>query len=774
MNRQQMKWVLPASLSVLLCAASHTAEARSQDSAKKLYDAGQLAEAKEDIITAYEDYAQAFQKDPKDLRYKTAWQRTRFAAAAAHVSRGEKLRQQGDNSGALTEFVHALDVDPSNAVAQQDIQEIKKKLTIPFPDTETSVSPDEQSRVSDMGGPVLLKPISNEPLTLQMTEDSKIVYETVGKASGINVLFDPEYTSKRIQVSLANVSLRDALRILATLSGTFWHAITPNTIFVAADTRAKRQQLEDQAVQAFYLSNVSQQNDLNDIQTALRNLLPNARLYGVPSQNAIVMHGTPDELLLSQRLIEDLDKPRPEVVVDVSLIEVDRDRTRTIGLELPGSFGVALQPPNATSTTSSTTTTTTSGTTQNLTLNNLANLNGTEFAVTVGADTANLLLTDSNTKVLQNPTVRATDGQKADLKVGQRIPVATGSYQTGAATAVVSSLVNTQFQYLDVGVEIEITPTVHFNGDVTLKTKIVTSEEQSPVSIGGITEPVISQRTSEQTVRLKEGETNIMGGFLEKEDLTSVTGTPGLGEVPLLKYIFSSKTHEVIDDEIMFLITPHVVRAQRLNPLNLGAVDTGTGSNIDLRFVDSQGSAQASASPVLQLLPTVNSTHVGSPAIIPSQAQPSPVAPTPAAGAASAGMVVSMQIVPPAGPPKVGSTFQVAVRLTGGQDVFSIPMMMHYDATKLSLINVDAGDFFGRDGQTVALTHRDDGNGMLVIASSRPPGVAGVSGSGAVCILTFKAKAAGDVSIRLVRAAAKNSAQQSTEIAGSEALVHIS
>jgi general secretion pathway protein D len=774
MNRQQMKWVLPASLSVLLCAASHTAEARSQDSAKKLYDAGQLAEAKEDIITAYEDYAQAFQKDPKDLRYKTAWQRTRFAAAAAHVSRGEKLRQQGDNSGALTEFVHALDVDPSNAVAQQDIQEIKKKLTIPFPDTETSVSPDEQSRVSDMGGPVLLKPISNEPLTLQMTEDSKIVYETVGKASGINVLFDPEYTSKRIQVSLANVSLRDALRILATLSGTFWHAITPNTIFVAADTRAKRQQLEDQAVQAFYLSNVSQQNDLNDIQTALRNLLPNARLYGVPSQNAIVMHGTPDELLLSQRLIEDLDKPRPEVVVDVSLIEVDRDRTRTIGLELPGSFGVALQPPNATSTTSSTTTTTTSGTTQNLTLNNLANLNGTEFAVTVGAATANLLLTDSNTKVLQNPTVRATDGQKADLKVGQRIPVATGSYQTGAATAVVSSLVNTQFQYLDVGVEIEITPTVHFNGDVTLKTKIVTSEEQSPVSIGGITEPVISQRTSEQTVRLKEGETNIMGGFLEKEDLTSVTGTPGLGEVPLLKYIFSSKTHEVIDDEIMFLITPHVVRAQRLNPLNLGAVDTGAGSNIDLRFTDSQGSSQASAAPVLRVLPTVNSTHVGSPAIIPSQTQPSPVAPSPATGAASAGLVVSMQIVPPAAPPKVGSTFQVAVRLTGAQDVFSIPMMMRYDATKLSLINVDTGDFFGRDGQTVALTHRDDGNGMLVIASSRPPGVAGVSGSGAVCILTFKAKAAGDVSIRLVRAAAKNSAQQSTEIAGSEALVHIS
>jgi general secretion pathway protein D len=773
MNSRKVKWVLPTSLSVLLCMASHKVEARNQDSAKKLYDAGQLAEAKDDVIRAYEDYLQAFKKDPKDLRYKTAWQRTRFAAAAAHVSQGEQLRQQGDNSEALTEFVHALDIDPSNEVARQDIQEIKKKLSIPFPDKETSVSPDEQSEVSEMGAPVQLKPISSEPLTLHMAEDSKIVYETVGKASGVNVLFDPEYTSKRIQIDLANVSLRDALRILATVSGTFWHAVTPNTIFVAADTRAKRQQLEDQAVQAFYLSNVAQQNDLNDIQTALRNLLVNAKLYGVPSQNAIVIRGTPDELLLSQRLIEDLDKPRPEVVVDVSLIEVDRDRTRTIGLELPGSFGVALQPPNATSTSSTTTTSTTSttsGTSQNLTLNNLANLNGTEFAVTVGAATANLLLTDSNTKVLQNPTVRATDGQKADLKVGERIPVATGSYQTGAATAVVSSLVNTQFQYLDVGVEVEITPTVHFNGDVTLKTKIVTSEEQSPVMIGGISEPVISQRTSEQTVRLREGETNIMGGFLEKEDLVSVTGTPGLGEVPLLKYIFSSQTHEVIDDEIMFLITPHVVRSQRLNPLNLGAVDTGTGSNIELRFVDSQGSAQASASPVLQMLPTVNSTHVGSAAAtLLSQAQPSP-----AAGAASAELGLSMQIVPPATPPKAGSTFQVAVTLTGGKDVFSLPMMMHYDFSKLFLINVDTGDLLGRDGQTVALTHSDDGNGMLVIASSRPPGVAGVSGSGAVCILTFKAKAAGDAAITLVRAAAKNSAQQSTDIAGSQARVHIS
>ncbi len=309
------------------------------------------------------------------------------------------------------------------------------------------------------------------------------------------------------------------------------------------NTRAKRQELEEEAVQTFYLANTAQQNDLNDIQTALRNLLVNAKLYGVPSQSAIVMRATPDELLLAQKLINDLDKSRPEVVVDVALLEVNRDKTRTIGVQLPGSFSVQLQPPNATSTTSTQqrqpTTTTAAppppAPPTNLTLNNLAHLNATNFAVTVGQATANFLLSDSDTKVLQNPSIRATDGQKADLKIGERIPVATGSYQTGAATAVVSSLVNTQFTYLDVGVEIEITPIVHYDRDVTLKIKIVSSQENGSTNIGGITEPIISQRTADQVVRLKEGEVNILGGFLQKQDLITIGGTPYLGELPILK-----------------------------------------------------------------------------------------------------------------------------------------------------------------------------------------------------------------------------------------------
>jgi general secretion pathway protein D len=782
MNRRYKNWALCPVLTVLLLLClSPSSFARSTPKAKTLYAQGQLAETKDDPITAYEDYYQAWKLEPKNLRYKTAYERLRFTAASAHVSRGEKLLAQNDTTGALTEFLRALEIDPSNELAHQDILKTRDKVDSSSKrNQETSIPENKAEELTEVGSPVRLNPISNEPLTLRMTEDSKVIYQTVGKAAGINVLFDPEYTSKRIPVDIANVSLLDALRIVGVASGTFWHPVTSNTIFVAMNTRAKRQELEEEAVQTFYLANTAQQNDLNDIQTALRNLLVNAKLYGVPSQSAIVMRATPDELLLAQKLINDLDKSRPEVVVDVALLEVNRDKTRTIGLQLPGSFGVQLQPPNATSTTTTTgTTTTTTGTTTsstNLTLNNLANLNGTNFAVTVGAATANAMLSDSDTKVLQNPSIRATDGQKADLKVGSRIPVATGSYQTGAATAVVSSLVNTQFQYLDVGVEIEITPIVHYDRDVTLKIKLVNSTESGSTNIGGITEPIISQRTAEQVVRLKEGETSILGGFLQKEDLITIGGTPGLSELPILKYIFASNQHEVQDDEIIFMITPHVVRATEISPLNLQEIDTGTGTNVELRRISAPVHGQAGAvdglPPGLQPHPPVPPAGA-SPA---AAATPGSVAPSgspvPRATGSAPGSV-SLQIMPPSPAPKVGSTFKVAVNLSGGQDIFSVPMQLHYDNTKLALINVDTGDFLGHDGQAIALVHRDDGVGNVVISASRPPGVAGVNGSGTVCVLTFQANAGGDAALQIIRASAKNSAQQPFNIAGSQTVVHV-
>ena len=278
------------------------------DAAKSLYKQGQTAELHQDYEAAFNAYRKSSLEDPTDLRYKSACERTRPIVAEIHVKRGKVLRDSGNITGALTEFLRAVAIDPSNETAEQGIASLKGQISPSPRKADIPELPGEWKKLASLAGPVDLKPISNEPLTLHMIEDSKTVYESLSKAAGINVLFDPEYVSKRISIDLQNTSLEDALRIVATASGTFWKPVTGGTIFVAADTRSKRQQLEQEAVQVFYLANSTQQNDLTDVQTALRNVMTEAKLYGVQSQNAIVMRGTPDQLLLAQQLIDDLDK----------------------------------------------------------------------------------------------------------------------------------------------------------------------------------------------------------------------------------------------------------------------------------------------------------------------------------------------------------------------------------------------------------------------------------------------------------------------------------
>ncbi|HZB89044.1 MAG TPA: type II and III secretion system protein, partial [Terracidiphilus sp.] len=565
--------------------------AEHAQSAKSFYKEGQKAEAREDYDTAFQSYQHAYEISPKDIVYKEAYFRVRTEASAGHQLKGRKLFETGDEQGALIELLRATEIDPTNEAAQEEINRIRS-LHQEQPVAADAAIPSPAGNPEDVdtiAAPVRLRPITNEPLTLHMGADSKVVYQAVGKAAGVNVLFDPDYTGKNIQVDLNAVSLLDALRIIGTESNTFWRPITSNTIFVAANTTPKRRELEDVAVETFYLTNAWQQNDLNDVQTALRNVLtsPSFKDYGVASQNAIVARGTPDELLLAQKIIDDLDKARPEVVVDIAVLEVSKNWERTLGIALPTSAGVTLQPPNSTTSSSTTTTTTGTTTSSSPSLYNLAHLNSTEFAVNIGSATANALLTDSNTKTLQNPRIRSTDGQKSTLKIGSRIPIATGSFQSGVgAVAGVSPLAETQFQYIDIGVNIELTPTVHYNHDVTMKLAIEVSSESNNVTIEGVTEPIIAQKKTDQTIRLHEGEATILGGILEQQDIQSWTGIPGLSSIPFLKYLFGSKDHQKTDDEVVFLLVPHIVRSPYLTPQNLRPVDTGVGTSIELRHTE--------------------------------------------------------------------------------------------------------------------------------------------------------------------------------------------
>src|SRR5208337_4213489 len=455
------------------------------------------------------------------------------------------------------------------------------------------------------------------------------------------------------------------------------------------------------------------------------------------SQGAIVVRGTPDQVALAQKLVDDLDKAKPEVLIEVVVMQVSRDKSHTLGINPPTSVSVQLQPNISTTPTSSSTTTTTSTSTNpsGIDLNTLANLNATDFQVTIPQATATALLSDTNTKIIQNPQIRALDGQKATLKIGDRVPVATGSFQPGIGGVGINPLVNTQFQYLDVGVNIEITPRVHAGREISLKLSMDVSDVDSYVSIGGISQPVIGQRKIENEIRLKEGEVSLLGGMMEDSKTKALTGIPGLASIPILKYLFAQDTADHSTNEIVFVLVPHIVRGPDTSHGSSDMLDVGTANALSLRRSNTKAPAAPAAS-----------APASAPAAAPaSQGSPAPGGQPPAGqGAQNMGpaLLPANQVLPKpmaqnqpsAGngtflfdPPTLtqakGSTFTVNVMLSGGQNVYSVPVQLNYDPNQLEVLNVSNGGFLSQDGQLVTVAHREDtATGTMQITASRPPG----------------------------------------------------
>jgi general secretion pathway protein D len=745
---------------VLLLAVAVTL-AFAADGAKSLFQKGKDAEARQNYEQAYDFYKQAYGLKPQNLEFRAAYERLRFLAGASHVHRGQLLRESGQLEQALAEFQKAAEIDPSSFIAQQEAKHTKEMIEAgknPVPKASKVPSSGLRKRMEEAQGPVELATISNTPITIKSTEDSKVIYEIVGKLSGVNVLFDPDYTSRRIKIELNGVTLEEALEIVALESKTFWRPVTPNTIFVAADNPAKRKDLEQSVIKTFYMANLSQPTELQDVVNALRQILEVSRIQPLPSQGAIVVRGTPDQIALAEKLVDDLDKSKPEVIVDVAIMQVSRDKAHTLGINPPTSASVTLQP-NINTNTTSTTTTATSTTTNGISLNALGNLNATDFQVTISQATATALFSDSNTKLIQNPQIRSVDGQKASLKIGEKVPIATGSFQPGIGGVGINPLVNTQFQYLDVGVNIDITPKVHSGGEVTLKIEMDISSVTGQTSIGGITQPIIGQRKITNEVRLKEGEVNMLGGMMENQETKSLTGIPGLAQIPILKYLFGQTNTDHSETETVFAMIPHIVRARDVTDSNDRAIDVGTASTISLRHRSPQPaveSATPAATPGMTPAPSEN-------AAAPSGPQTgSPAAPA------------SFAFDPPSITQKAGATFTVNVMLSGAQNAYSVPLQVSYDPKVLQVVNVSNGSFLSQDGQAVALVHRDDDStGTLQITATRPPGAPGVSGQGAVVTLTFMAKAPGQSLLTILRGGARDPNMQALPVAGAAATVQI-
>jgi len=758
----------PATLLFVVLAITLPAAA---DKAHTLWNRGRDAEQRQDYEKAYDYYQEAFSLKPKDLRYRTAYEHIKFLASASHVHRGQLLRDSGKLDEAVVEFQKAATIDPSSFVAQQELKKTQEMINqANNPQQAVAPTPNLLKKIlNEAQGPVELESFSNVPITLKMTEDTKVTYETVGKLAGINVLFDPDYTSRKIRIELNGVTLEEALGIIALESKTFWRPVTRNTIFVAQDNPAKRKELDQSVIKTFYLSNLSQATELQDVVNAMRTLLEVSRIQQLQSQNAIIVRGTPDQIALAQKLVDDLDKAKPEVVIDIVVMQVSRDKSRTLGITPPTSTSISLN--NNINQTTTTVTGPAGGTgTVNqssgsgnggINLNRIGNLNATDFTITIPGITASAIMGDSDTKIIQNPQIRALDGQKATLKIGDRVPVATGSFQPGIGGVGINPLVNTQFQYLDVGVNIDITPRVHAGREVTLKVSLDISSVTGQSNIGGISRPIIGQRKVEHEIRLREGEVNLLGGMMEDSQTRSMSGWPILANIPFLKYFFGSETKDHSEQELVFALIPHIIRGMDVNDQNQRLIDVGTANSLELRRVAKQ---QAET-------PAPTAAPAQAPAQTPPPQAARPVtqpATPPAAGGTSflfdPGTIAQTK----------GATFTVNVLISGAQNVYSVPLQLNYDPSKLQLVNVSNGGFLAQDGQAVALVHREDeATGTLQITATRPPNSGGVSGQGSVVTLTFMAKASGQSPLTITRGGARDPAMQPITVNGAQAIINI-
>jgi general secretion pathway protein D len=373
---------------------------------------------------------------------------------------------------------------------------------------------------------------------------------------------------------------------------------------------------------------------------------------------------------------------------------------------------------------------------------------------------------DTDTKLIQNPQVRSLDGQKASLKIGERLPVATGSFQPGIGGVGINPLVNTQFQYIDVGVNIDVTPHVHSDREVSLKISMEISSEIGQANIGGITQPIIGQKKVDLgEIRLKDGESSLIGGILDDSQTKSLSGIPGLAQIPILKYLFGQTTTDHSSDETVFAITPHVIRGTDVSEINQRAIDIGTANTIELRHV-SRPQAAGTATPGQMPSQPAN------PSIQPQPNQAAAGQP-PAPNSAANG-TPSFLFDPPTIQAVKGNTFAVNLLISGAQNVHSVPVQLNYNPKMLQLVNVSNGGFLSQDGQAVALVHREDETiGQSQITATRPPGAGGVSGQGSVITLTFQAKADGQSPLTITRGGARDPGLQAITVNGAQAAVTV-
>lgn len=593
------------SLTLASCASYHA------------YQQARSAEQSKDWDTAVQQYEKALAIDPDNREYKLAYDRARREASRAHFEKGKVLRGEASQATgpeqyrlaqlAATELQLVVKLDPTNQFAAIELSKAYQIIEDFQRAAAESTSVDEIKRRAaaniTKAQPPELNPASNDPISLNFPRDTPIkdIYRALGNAFGLNILYDQAVKDDRITIELRDVTAQQALERVMQAGNHFYKVLDERTIIVVPDNPQARRDYEDLVIRTFYLSN----GDAEQVTNVVRTMIEARNVFPLKALNAITIRDTADKVRIAEKIIEANDKAKAEVVVQVELVQLDLNRIRDIGMAISGfkdAEGNQSASANATPIVGGQVFT--GGTLAQIqqvagSLNTLrGNLN-----FSIPTVTYSLLKTYGNSELLANPELRISEGEKATLHIGQRIPVPVttisgynpGTTQPGQNPNL--TVPYTSFQYQDVGIKVSMEPRVHHNREVTLKLTVEVSNRGTDVEFAGQRQPTFATRTIESTIRLKDGETNFLAGLIQSNKVQSATKTPILGDIPLIGRLFTNEHRDETRTDLVLTMTPHIVRIPDITEEDVAPMWVGTGNNLTFRGVSPRIESQVGVDP---------------------------------------------------------------------------------------------------------------------------------------------------------------------------------
>ena len=570
------------------------------------------AEQKKDWDTAVAEYEKALDIDPDNTRFKIAMERAKRHASREHFEKAKSLLAAAQKSNgpeqlrlmqlAGTELEVTVKLDQTNQFAAVELGKVVMFLNEAIRAQNGQTIEQVKKRARDSGvtkaQPPQLNPASDEPISLSFPQETPVkdIYRALGNAFGINILFDQAVKDDRITIELREVTAQQALERVMQAANHFYKVLDEKTIIVVPDNPQARRDYEDLVIRTFYLSN----GDAEQVTNVVRTMIEARNVFPLKALNAITIRDTADKVRIAEKIIEANDKAKSEVVVAVELIQLDLNRLRDIGLAIQGPAASAPGSivPNVAriGADGKTTLTPLIGGAQT-TLDELRGLSAGTFTFSIPSVTYTLIKNMGNSELLANPELRISEGEKATLHIGQRIPVPVSTF-TAISTGQSPYQPVVSYQYQDVGIKVSMEPRVHHNREVTLKLTVEVSNQGPSIEVPNqAPQPTFATRTIESTIRLKDGETNFLAGLIQENKTESTAKTPFLGDLPFVGRLFSRHHEDSTRTDLVLTMTPHIIRIPDITEDDLAPMWVGTTNNLTFRGVTPRIESQSTIDP---------------------------------------------------------------------------------------------------------------------------------------------------------------------------------